>query len=130
MVFQITFKIGSLWNQKWCLKETGSLRNHFLKEFFREPIKVSQRTFKQWFFKAPFLGSLKNHFLKVFFEEPIKVSSRTLKNGSLRHHFWFHKGLFQPWFFKEPFPLIVLQRTFNVASNEEQKGFPVGDGSS
>jgi len=33
----------------------GSLKNHFLKEFFKEPIKVSQRTFNKWFFKAPFL---------------------------------------------------------------------------
>jgi len=37
------------------LSNQGSLENHFLKEFFKEPIKMSQRTFKTWFFKAPFL---------------------------------------------------------------------------
>jgi len=31
------------------------LSNHFLKEFFKETIKVSQRTFKKRFFKAPFM---------------------------------------------------------------------------
>jgi len=37
------------------LSNQGSLKNHFLKEFFKEPIKVSQKTFKTWFFKAPYL---------------------------------------------------------------------------
>jgi len=37
------------------LSNQGSLKNHFLKEIFKEPIKVSQRTFRKWFFKAPFL---------------------------------------------------------------------------
>jgi len=49
-------------------------------------------------------GSLKNHSLEEFLKEPIKLSQRTLKDGSLRHHFWFHKEPFQPGFFKEPFP--------------------------
>jgi len=48
-------------------------------------------------------GSLKNHFLKEFFKEPIRVSQRTFKEGSLRHHIWFHKEPFKPGFFKEPF---------------------------
>jgi len=42
---------GSLKN----LSDQGSLKNHFLKEFFKEPIKVSQRTFNKLLFKAPFL---------------------------------------------------------------------------
>jgi len=42
------------------LSNSGSLRNHFLKEFFKEPIKVSQRTFRKWFFKPPFAGFTKN----------------------------------------------------------------------
>jgi len=29
------------------LSNQGSSKNHFLKEFFKEPIKVSQRTFKK-----------------------------------------------------------------------------------
>jgi len=37
------------------LSNQGSLKNHLFKEFFKEPIKVSQRTFKKGFFKAPFL---------------------------------------------------------------------------
>jgi len=37
------------------LSNQGSLKNYFIKEFFKEPIKVSQRTFKTCFFKAPFL---------------------------------------------------------------------------
>jgi len=36
------------------LSNQGSLKNHFLEEFFKEPIEVSQRTIKKWFFKAPF----------------------------------------------------------------------------
>jgi len=61
---------GSTWNQndssEWRHKRTisgssknlsnqSSLRNHFLKEFFKEPIKVSQRTFNKWFFKASYM---------------------------------------------------------------------------
>jgi len=43
---------------------------------------VSQRTFKKWFFKTPYMvpsknlsnqGSLKKHVLKEFLKEPIKV---------------------------------------------------------
>jgi len=37
------------------LSNQGSLKNHFLKEFFKEPINVPQRTFKKWFFKAPYM---------------------------------------------------------------------------
>jgi len=37
------------------LSNQGSLKNHFLKEFFKEPMKVSQITLKTWFFKAPIL---------------------------------------------------------------------------
>jgi len=37
------------------LSNQGPLKNHYHKEFFKEPIKVSRRTFKKWFFKAPFL---------------------------------------------------------------------------
>jgi len=37
------------------LSNQSFLKNHFLKEFFKEPIKVSHGTFKTWFFKAPFL---------------------------------------------------------------------------
>jgi len=44
------------------LSNQGSLKNHFLKEFFKEPIKVSQRTLKK--------GSLKHHFW--FHLEPFK----------------------------------------------------------
>jgi len=47
----------------------GSLKNHFLKEFFKEPIKVSHRTFKNnslrhhfWVYKEPFKPG--------FFKEP------------------------------------------------------------
>jgi len=36
------------------LSNQGSLKNHLLKELFKERIKVSQRTFKIWFFKAPY----------------------------------------------------------------------------
>jgi len=83
------------------------------KEFFKEPIQVSQRTLKTWFFKRTISGStnnlsnqgsLKNHVLKEFFKEPIKVSQRTFKHGSLRNHFWFLKEPFKPGFFREPFP--------------------------
>jgi len=55
-----------------------------LKEFFKEPIKVSQR--------------------KGFFKAPLLVPPRTFKSGSLRHHFWFHEEPFKQGFFKEPFP--------------------------
>jgi len=77
--------------------------------FFKEPIKVSQRTLNKLFFKALFLvpqrtfqtrvlqrtislkSSSKNHFLKEFFKEPIKVSQRTFQNWFFWHHFWFQK---------------------------------------
>jgi len=36
------------------LSNQGSLKNNFLKDFFKEPIKLSQRTFTRWFFNAPF----------------------------------------------------------------------------
>jgi len=72
-----------------------------LKSNFKEPIKVSQRTFKTgalrhhfWFLKnLSNQGSIKNHFLKEFFKEPIKVSQRTFKTSALRHRFWFLKNL-------------------------------------
>jgi len=44
------------------LLNQGSLNNHFLKEFFKEPIKVSQSTFEN--------GSLRPHFW--FHKEPFK----------------------------------------------------------
>jgi len=46
---------GTIYGSSKNLSNQGSLKNHFLKEFFGEPIKVSQRTFKTWFFKAPFM---------------------------------------------------------------------------
>jgi len=46
---------GTIFGSTKNLSNNGSLKNHFLKESFKEPIKVSQRTFKKWFFKAPFL---------------------------------------------------------------------------
>jgi len=53
-------------SSEWCHRRTisgstknlsnqGSLKNHFLKKFFKEPLKVSQRTFQRGFFKATFL---------------------------------------------------------------------------
>jgi len=61
------------------LSNQGSIKNHFLKEFFKEPIKVSQRTFKNVFEctisgsteNLSNQGSLKNHIPKDFFKEPI-----------------------------------------------------------
>jgi len=32
------------------LSNQGSLKSHFLQEFFKEPVKVSRRTFNEWFF--------------------------------------------------------------------------------
>jgi len=63
-------------SSEWCQRRTisgstknlsnqGSLKNHFHKEFFKEPIKVSQRTFKVWFFKAPFLVPQRNFQTRV-----------------------------------------------------------------
>jgi len=67
-------------SSEWCHRRTisgstknlsnqGSLKNHFLKEFFKETIKVSQRTVKNdslrhhvWFHKEPFKPG--------FFKEP------------------------------------------------------------
>jgi len=83
----------------------GSLKNHFHKEFFKEPIMVSQRTFTKRLFKLygtisgssknlSNQGSLKNHFLEEFIKEPIKVSQRPLNK----------------WLFKAP--SLVPQRTF------------------
>jgi len=46
---------GTISGYKKDLSNQGSLKNHFLKEFFKEPIKVSQRTFEKWFLKAPFM---------------------------------------------------------------------------
>jgi len=57
-VSQRTFKNGSLRNHLWFHKEPfkpGFFKNYFLKKFFKEPIKISQRTLKKWFFKEPFL---------------------------------------------------------------------------
>jgi len=102
---------GTIFGSTRKLSNQGSLKNHFLKEFYKDPIKVSQRTFKHgslrqhfWFQKElSNQGSLNKHFLKEFYKDPIKVSQRTFKHGSLRHHFWFHKEPFKPGFFKEPF---------------------------
>jgi len=33
-----------------------------------------------------------------------------------KNHFWFHKEPFKPGFFKEQFPLRVLQRTYKGVS--------------
>jgi len=51
---------GTVNLQSDAIEET--LKNHFLKEFFKEPIKVSQRTLKN--------GSLRNHIW--FHKEPFK----------------------------------------------------------
>jgi len=51
------------------LSNQGSLKNHFLKEFFKEPIKVSRRTLKKWFFKAPFFVPQRT-FKPGFSKEP------------------------------------------------------------
>jgi len=45
---------GTIYGSTKNLSHQGSEKNHFLKEFLKEPIKVPQRTFKTWFFKAPF----------------------------------------------------------------------------
>jgi len=58
---------------------------------------------------------------KEFSKEHIKVSQRTYKNGSLRHHFWFHEKPFKPGFFKEPFTYIVLQITYKGVSKNLHK---------
>jgi len=47
------------------LSNQGSLENHFLKEFFKEPLKVSQRTLNKWFFKAPFLVPQRTFQIRV-----------------------------------------------------------------
>jgi len=47
--------LGTISGSTKNLSNQGSLKNHFLKEFLKEPIKVSQITFKKWFFKAPFM---------------------------------------------------------------------------
>jgi len=64
------------------LSNQGSLKNHFLEEIFKEPIKVSKITFFGSTKNLSNQGSLKEHFLKEIFKEPMKVSQRTLKNGS------------------------------------------------
>jgi len=58
------------------LSHQGSLKNHFLKEFYKEPMKVSQRTFKPGFFKEPFV-----------------VPKEPSNQGSLKNHLWFPKNL-------------------------------------
>jgi len=71
MVLQSEAREEYLWFHKehLNLSNQGSLKNHFIKQFFKEPIKVSQRTFKKWFFKAPCL--VPQRTLKAgFFKEP------------------------------------------------------------
>jgi len=46
---------GTIFGSTRNLSNQGSLKNHFLKGFFKEPLKVSQETFKTWLFKEPFL---------------------------------------------------------------------------
>jgi len=60
---------GTISGSTKILSNQGSLRNHYLKEFLKEPIKVSQRTLKHgslrhhcWFHKDPFKPG--------FFKEP------------------------------------------------------------
>jgi len=74
---------------------------------------VSQRTFKIWFFKEPYLAPQRTVQSRVlqrtislnsFFKDPVNVSQRTFEKWSLRQHFWFHKEPFKPGFYKEPFP--------------------------
>jgi len=58
------------------LSNQVSLKNHILKEFFKEPIKMCQRTLKMVFQGTIFgstenlsnQGFLKNHFLKELFK--------------------------------------------------------------
>jgi len=40
-----------------------------------------------------------------------------------KNHFWFHKEPFKPGFFKEPFPLGVLQRAYEGALKNLKKWF-------
>jgi len=49
----------------------GSLRNHVLKEFIKEPIKVPQRTLKKWF-----------HVLKEFLNINKEIKTRKNKDIS------------------------------------------------
>jgi len=51
-------------------------------------------------------------FISVFLKEPFP---------SLRQHSWFHKEPFKPGFFKEPFPQIVLQKTYKGVSKNLQQ---------
>jgi len=54
-----------------------------MKAFFKEPIKMSQRTFKKWFFKAPCMVPQRT-FQPGFFKEPFpeSVLQRTYKGVS------------------------------------------------
>jgi len=65
----------------------GSLKNHFLKEFFKAPIKVLQRTFRTWFFKAPFMVP----------QRTMKVPSgkRVLQSDAIEEPFWVPPRTFQ-----------------------------------
>jgi len=79
---------GTISGSRKNLSNQGSLKNHFLKEFFKEPIKmVLQGTISGSTKNLSNQGCLKNHFQKEFFKEPIKVSQRTSKK-------WFFKGPF------------------------------------
>jgi len=90
-----------------------SLKNHFIKEFFKEPIQVVSKNLKHMVLEGNMSGSSKNlsnwgslkyHVIKEFFEEPLKVSQRNFTNGSFRPHFWFLKETFQLGVLKEPCP--------------------------
>jgi len=87
---------GSLWNQKWCLKEPfseGSLKKYLTKWYFIEP------WFERFFvepemvpylkvLRDTFIGSLKNFFRKWLFKRTLvwKVLCRT-RNGALKNTF-------------------------------------------
>ncbi|TNN24385.1 hypothetical protein EYF80_065490 [Liparis tanakae] len=103
---------GSIYDSTENLSNQGSLEKHFLKEFFKEPINVPQRTFKPGFFNEPFP-------LRVLLRT-YKCASKNCQNVSLRHHLWFHKEPFQPGFSKEPFPQRILQRTYKGVLNEKK----------
>jgi len=64
------------------LSNQGSLKNNFLKEFFEEPIKVSQRTLKNGSLR-PYLWFLKVPFKLGFFKAPFLVSRRTFQTRVL-----------------------------------------------
>jgi len=70
---------GTMFSSTKNLSNQGSLKNHFLKDFFKEPLKVSQRTLKTWFFKAPFLVPQRTFQTRVLYRTIyLNISSKNL----------------------------------------------------